>query len=134
MRGRAVLIALLLAATTGCASTYMLRPSDRTPAATGKIKAKADENGNRELKVQVKHLPPPSNLEQTMRTFVVWLRPNADVSFRNVGQLRLNDDRSGELSTTTPLRSFEVLVTAEASGTPPSPSDIVVLRGHVDAR
>jgi hypothetical protein len=136
MKGQvlALSIALSLMVTTGCATKYALQPADRTPAATGQIKANTDANGNRELEISVKHLPPASSLDQTFRTFVVWVRPGADATFRNVGQLRLDDDRRGELSTTTPYKSFDVMVTAEASGTSLSPSEAVILRGHVGSR
>ena len=50
-------------------------------------------------------------------------------AYQNAGQLIMNSNRSGELTTTTPHNDVEVIVTAEASATPPEPSHYMVLQG-----
>ena len=122
-------VALVTVVFAGCATTYQLRPEARTPAAAGTVKTTTDSNENTSLEIHVKHLPNPSSLDPSLRTFVAWIRPNAQGEFRNVGQIGLDADREGKLETTTPHRRFEMIVTAEASGAPKEPSQYIVLRG-----
>ena len=121
-------IAILVA--SACATTYPLRPAERTPAAAGTINTAVDANNNTELRIHVRHLPPPSSLDPALRTFVVWVRPVGGAQYRNVGQIDIGANREGELRTTTPHPAFDVLVTAEASGAPSQPGAHVVLFGH----
>jgi hypothetical protein len=109
--------AVLAVAVAGCAKTYPLRTADRNPAAVGTITAGEDQNKNTTVEVRVEHLAPPPSLESTLSTYVVWVRPNTSQEFTNVGQLAMQKDRSGVLKATTPFPEFEVLVTAEQSGT-----------------
>jgi len=60
---------------------------------------------------------------------VVWIRPRAGSEYTNVGQLKLNEDRTGELAATTPYPDFDVTVTGETSATSRSPSKFVILQG-----
>ena len=132
-----IIVATIVAAfaLTGCAGrSYELRPEDRTPAAMGLVKTRVDDNGNTRLEVRLRHLPPPTNLDRGLTTFVVWLRPTSDGEFRNVGQIVVNKKREGELRTTTPHGQFGVLVTAERNGDPSHPSEHVILRGYVGPR
>jgi hypothetical protein len=122
--------AVLLVAVAGCAKSHELRPVDRNPAAVGTIKASADANKNTLLDVRVEHLAPPTSLDPTLSTYVVWIRPAAGGEFVNIGQLAMQDDRSGRLRATTPHPEFDVLVTAEQSGTVKFPSTFVVMQGR----
>jgi hypothetical protein len=134
MRRLVIVAAVLAVAVAGCAKTYPLRTADRNPAAVGTITAGEDQNKNTTLEVRVEHLAPPPSLESTLSTYVVWVRPNASQEFTNVGQLAMQNDRSGLLKATTPFPEFEVLVTAEQSGTAKVPSPFVVLEGHARRR
>jgi hypothetical protein len=127
----AAAVAVLPLAAVGCGSPiHELRPAQRNPAAVGNIKAKADDNKNTVLDVRAEHLAPPAALDPTLSTYVVWIRPVATQEFTNVGQLLMRSDRSGRLQVTTPFPEFNVLVTAEQSGTARAPSTFVVMEGH----
>jgi hypothetical protein len=128
----AAAVAILpLAAAVGCsAQIHELRPALRNPAAVGNIKATADDNKNTLLDVRAEHLAPPAALDPTLSTYVVWIRPGSAQEFTNVGQLAMRSDRSGRLQATTPFPEFNVLVTAEQSGTARVPSPFVVMEGH----
>src|SRR5262245_5849047 len=125
----AAVVAVLPLAAVGCSTRIQeLRPAQRNPAAVGNIKAKTDENKNTLLEVRAEHLAPPAALDPTLSTYVVWIRPVAAQEFTNVGQLAMRGDRSGRLQATTPFPEFNVLVTAEQSGTARAPSPFVVMR------
>lgn len=126
----AAAVAVLPLAAVGCSQIHELRPAQRNPAAVGNIKAKADDNKNTVLEVRAEHLAPPAALDPTLNTYVVWIRPGVAQEFTNVGQLAMRSDRSGQLQATTPFREFNVLVTAEQSGTARVPSTFVVMEGH----
>lgn len=126
---RMLAVTLIVLGLTGCATTYQLRPEARTPAAAGTINATTDSNDNTTVTIHVRHLPEPSGLDSSLRTFVDWIRPNAQGEYRNVGQIVIDANREGRLDTTTPHRRFELIITAEASGAPKEPSQFVVLRG-----
>ena len=99
------------------------------PGATGQLTSSLDSNHNLVLKVELEHLPPPSDLDAALTTYVVWLRPRSGGAFQNVGQLIMDSDREGELTATTPYSDVDVMVTAEASATPRDPSRFIVLQG-----
>lgn len=123
--GIALTTAILFLA--GCATTQKMTPTQQFPASTGEVKLKEKESNN-ELEIQVKHLPPPNYIDSYLSTYVVWLRPNAQESWNNIGQIDIDSDsRDGVLETTTSFTTFEVLVTAENDSTVTSPSEHVML-------
>lgn len=110
--------------------------SDAIPAAQGEVKAKADENENTLVNVSVEHLADPKMVSKRATTYVVWARPmgqdQGTTGVQNLGTLQVDDSRNGELETTTSLQSFEVFVTAEPSGTVPSPTGEPLLWAEVN--
>jgi hypothetical protein len=133
----------VLAMTAGClfgcsSSTVVLASSPRTPASQGEVKTKTTSDKNTQVTVTVKHLAPPEKIEQGATTYVVWVRPlgvSADQGGRtgayperqqgegkneagvyNLGALKISKNLDGHLETITPFKSFELFVTAEASG------------------
>jgi hypothetical protein len=130
--------------TSGCGlfgsggSTVVLAASPKTPSSQGEVKTKTTSDKNTRVTVTVKHLAPPEKIEQGATTYVVWVRPlgvSADQGERsgayperqegagrneagvyNLGALKIGKNLDGELVTITPFKSFEIFVTAEASG------------------
>ena len=115
---------------TGCASpsVYQMQSGDRTAGAEGEMTVTTDDNGNQVVALTVAHLPRPSQLDEQMAIYTVWISPADSGQYYNVGRLRLADDRTGSLTFTTPLSAYDMLVTAEAQPTEMTPSDQVVLR------
>jgi hypothetical protein len=131
-RGIAVL-AGLAALAFGCASTALpLTASQRTPAATGTVKVSADDQGNTRLKLNVDHLPLPSDLAPNLSTFVVWSVSDEGARIRNLGQLQIGSDRRGSVTLVSPLSRFRLLITAEQDGTAEKPSQYTILEGSVE--
>lgn len=131
-----VLVAVGALALVGCGpSTWYLTAGPQTAAAQGHVTAMAGPNDNTKLVIKVKHLASPDKVQPAATVYVVWVRGvgAADVP-QNVGALRLNGDLSGELETTTSLREFDLLITAEASASAERPGSDSVLKGRIARR
>lgn len=124
----------VLAAACGGGTTTPLKTASGAPAATGEITASHGDNGNTEVKVEVDHLAPPDKIANGAKVYVVWAKPHSQDPAQNIGALEVGDDRKGKLETKTALKSFDVLVTPEASPTVAQPSTDPVMRGSVAAQ
>lgn len=121
--GNAVLF--LLAAGAGCASAPPAIPmsaAERMLAAEGTVMATGTENGNTALEIKVRHLASPEKIAPEATTYVVWARASGTESPQNLGALHVDKELQGTLKTVTPLRTFDVFVTAESSPTAREPS------------
>lgn len=133
VRGHAFLVgAVLLGA--GCASTFPLTPSARTPAAIGSAKVSQDSQGNTDLAIKVNYLPKPVDLGSNLTTFVVWSVADQGARVRNMGKLKIDNDREGSVDLVTPLSAFRIVVTAEENGSVEKPSEYVILNGDVSRK
>lgn len=132
----AVLVAVGALAQVGCGpSTWHLTAGQQTTAAQGQVTAKAGPNNNTQLEVRVKHLASPQKVMPGATVYVVWVRgTNESDRPQNVGALRLDSDLQGSLDTTTPLRSFDLLITAESGPTVVEPVSGTVLIGRISRR
>lgn len=131
---RAHLPLVLAAVIAACASgrTIALQASKAVPAASGKVDVRTGENDNRIVKVTVDHLAPPERLTPPGSVYVVWTQALGDGARpTNVGALHVRKDLTGELDTTTPLRAFRVIVTAEPGPTVEAPSGAPVLTAEI---
>ena len=133
-------LASTLAFGGGCASTnemlgrnqqtWTMQSADNVPAAEGKVQVATDEKGNRDLKVEVKHIAPADSVFSGTNKYVVWIKPN-DGPAQNIGVLSPDKDLNAKLETTTPFTAFEVMVTAESSAQPTHPSGNEVMTANV---
>jgi hypothetical protein len=94
--------------------TWTMTTADNIPAATGKVQVANEKDGNTDVKVEVEHMAPAENVENTASTYVVWIKPENGAP-QNVGVLQVDKNLKGELETKTPYKQFTVLVTAEPS-------------------
>ncbi len=118
-------LAALAASAVGCgmmrgvgsrgSPTVGLISSPDVPAAQGAVAVKMDENGNTRVNVTVKHLAPASKVKEGTAQYIVWARPldGPDRRPQNLGTLRVDGDLNGSLDAVTPLRQFDIFVTAE---------------------
>lgn len=132
----AVLVAVGALAQVGCGpATWHLTAGPQTTAAQGHVTAKAGPNNNTQLEIRVKHLASPQKVMPGATVYVVWVRGTSESDrAQNVGALRLDSELRGMLDTTTPLRSFDLLITAEASPTVSVPVSDSVLIGRISRR
>ncbi|HET9449323.1 MAG TPA: hypothetical protein VFO83_00490 [Aggregicoccus sp.] len=129
----AVALALGLAlAGCGGPKTYTLRPVERTSGAVGVLRTEKGDNQNTQVELHVQHMPDPGAIDPAFKTYVLWLRPAGEQDWKNMGALRLNDEREAKLSVVTPYPTFDVQVTAEPESTVSYPGSAVVLTGQPD--
>lgn len=86
------------------------------PAAEGRVRYGRAPNGNTSIDLTVKHLADPKKLTPPANNYVVWLRAAKDGVAQNIGALTVDKNLVGRLTTVTALHTFELFVTAEASG------------------
>jgi len=110
--------------------TWTMESKGGGPAVEAKVEVASNQAGNRDLKVEAKHLAPPDATFSGTSTYVVWLKPKAG-SPVNIGVLKPDKDLNAQLETKTPFTAFEVLVTAEHSSQPTQPSGRQVMSAQV---
>ncbi len=114
----------------GNEQTWTMQTSGGGPAVEAKVEVASTQKGNRDLKVEAKHLAPPDATFSGTSAYVVWLKPKAG-SPVNIGVLTPDKDLNAQLETKTPFTSFEVLVTAEHTTQPTAPSGREVMSAKV---
>ena len=100
----------------------VMNTSPDIPAAQAKVKFGKTDNGNTTIDLVVKHLAEPEKLLPRASTYVVWVSEDRDAAPTNVGALMVDRNRKGTLRTLTPLHTFKLFVTAEASGQAQQPT------------
>ena len=102
----------LLCTVAYAAKKYPMTAASIVPAARGDVEIDKDKNGNTRLKLTVRHLAPLENLTPRAAAYVVWFQERGGNS-ENQGQLKVDKNLNATFETVTPLRSFDVFVTAE---------------------
>jgi hypothetical protein len=125
-----VLLSALLCSGLASAKKYALTPATIVPAAAGDLDVGNDKNGNKEVKVNVRHLAKPEGLTPPKTVYVVWFQQPGGNPER-AGLLKVNSKLEGSFETTTPYKAFDLSITAEDDPTIKSPSGPEVLRGSV---
>jgi hypothetical protein len=82
------------------------------------------------VKLKAEHLANPQDLATAEAIYVVWFRQSGGTPV-NEGQLRPNKDLEAGLQTTTPFKSFDVIVTAERDPAVPRPTGPEAMHGAV---
>lgn len=128
---RAGLAAALFLSACG-PTVYQIRGAPRMPGVDGTMQVDDGPGTNRTVTVNLSHLAPPDRMASGHAHYGVWFRePNGRSVY--AGHLEYDrDDRHGHLSATTPLHTFEVIVTIERREHPTGPSTHVVIRQRVN--
>lgn len=92
------------------------------PAAKGGVKFGRTDDGNVSIHLSVKYLADPQKLRPPAAIYVVWVSRDQDSPAQNIGALKTEKDREGQLKTVTPLHAFQLFVTAEANGEVQAPT------------
>jgi hypothetical protein len=117
-----VCLCILIFAGLGWAKTYHFAATKIDPSAMGDVDLSKDKNGNTNVSLRVEHVARPAMLTPPANLYVVWFQePGSEPE--NEGQLQVGNDLRGQLKTTTPLRNFDIFVTAETDPTVKTPSD-----------
>jgi hypothetical protein len=121
-------MSLLLPASLA-AKNYKLQNDPTVPGATGEVKTGKDRNGNTKIELKVKYLAQPSQLTPPKTTYMVWIQQSG-MSPDSQGMLKVNDKLEGQFQTSTPAKSFDLLITAESDPMTKAPTGTVVLRAN----
>lgn len=126
------LVALTAVAAAGCTERkpVPLQRAQTVPAATGQIEAAKTGQGNTKLEVEVEHLAPPQNVAPGAQVYIVWAQAK-DAPPQNVGAMMLDKDLKGKLETVTPLDTFHVSITPEASPNAQTPTNEPIMSADV---
>ena len=130
MRCLAVCLFAMFLAAQAWAGDVPLVSSSSEPAASGKVSYEHDRNGNIKLEIKTEHLAAPERLTPAKNSYVVWIRSN-DGQTQNAGVLKVNHNLEGSLTTTTPIKAFDVVITAEDSPNVSQPSGPEVMHGSI---
>ena len=106
---------------------HRLNSSPEIPGAVGTVKFKRVEGDDTGIELKVRNLAEPEQLSPPGYAYVAWVRSTPEDSPQNVGALDLGPDLGGVLQAETPLRRFELFVTAEATSDAPQPTGPLLL-------
>jgi len=120
----------LLCTAAYAAKKYPMTAASIVPGARGDVAISKDNNGNTKLKMTVQHLANLENLTPRASAYVVWLQERGG-NPENQGQLKMDKNLKATFETVTPLKSFDVFVTAEQDFRVKSPSGPEVLRATI---
>lgn len=126
-----VCFAFALLSTAGyAAKKYPLTAASIVPGARGELKVDKDKNGNTRLSMAVQHLANPANLTPPATAYVVWLQDRGG-NAENRGRLKMDKNLKASFETVTPLKNFDLLVTAEQDLQAKTPTGPEVLKASV---
>ncbi len=132
MNSRIALIVLVavLASNVAHGKKFPLTATAAVPAARGSIDTGKDKNGNTKLKVEAEHLADPGKLTPPRTVYVVWFQEKGGEPAMQ-GQLRTDKNLKGSFQTVTPLKNFDVFITAESDPSAKQPAGTEVFRATV---
>lgn len=132
-----VTVGLLALSNFSCFGTrkIQLTAVPEIPAAQSSVKVSLTDNGNTKIELSVQHMAPPERVSPGATIYVVWVRGNDSNSrSQNLGALKVDADLKASISAVTPLRDFELFVTAEPTQTGSEPSGRRLLYTSVSMR
>jgi hypothetical protein len=107
----------------GFAGTVLL------PEAAGEAKVES-QKGAVQIKAEFKNLEPPTRFGRQYLTYVLWaITPEGRP--RNLGEILTNHKNKAELTTTSEVQAFALVVTAEPYYAVTEPSDVVVMENVI---
>jgi hypothetical protein len=120
----------LLCTIAYAAKKYPMTAASIVPGARAEVAISKDKNGNTKLEMRVQGLANLENLTPRASAYVVWFQERGGNS-KNQGQLKTDKKLNATFKTVTPLKSFEVFVTAEQDFRANGPSGQEVLRATI---
>ena len=112
------------------AKKYPMTAASIVPGARAKVEISKDKNGNTRLTITVQHLANLENLTPRAAAYVVWLQGRGG-NPENQGQLKMDKSLKATFETVTPLKNFDVFVTAEQDFRAKGPSGPEVLKATI---
>jgi hypothetical protein len=112
------------------AKKFPLTAAAAVPAARGQVDIGHDKNGNTKVELKVEHLAAPDNLTPPRTAYVVWFQERGTEPL-NQGVLKPGKDLKATFRSVTPLKTFDILVTAESDPNAKTPGGSEVMRASV---
>ena len=134
MRGLrfATLFATLVVSACAGGNDYVVIGGARVPSTAGLLTVDADE-GSSELELTMEFLPAPQTLSHKLTHYVAWILPTQGDPVRLGALHYVARERTASLSAKGIGVPYTVVVTAESSATPSTPSAHVVSETAVSA-
>ena len=126
-----LVLTLSIASHFAHAKKFPLTAAAVVPSAQGEVETGRDDNGNTTVELKVEHLAPPENLTPPRTAYIVWFQERGGSNPTIQGQLRPDKKLKAKFRTVTPMKNFDVIVTAESDANATSPSGTEVLRASV---
>ena len=130
---RPLLASLGLCAMLACGggNRFVVLGTAKAPSTSGIIELDDMDGGNTLVTVHMEHLHPPSRLDESFESYVVWFQSEGGSPVR-AGELRYDPDkRTGDLSETATFTEFVVKITAEKTNNSSEPSKFVIATQEV---
>jgi hypothetical protein len=121
---------MLTSAGAALAKKFPLTADKSVPAASGQVDVGRDKNGNTRVEIEVKHLALPESLTPPRAVYLVWFQERGSEP-SNQGALKPNKSLKATFRGVTPMKSFDIVVTAESDASAKAPSGTEVLRASV---
>ena len=112
------------------AKKFPLTADKAVPAARGQVDVGRDKNGNTKVELEVEHLATPENLTPPLAVYVVWFQERGSEALSQ-GALKPDKNLKARFKGVTPMKSFDILITAESDAMVKVPSGVEVLRASV---
>jgi len=125
-----ILIIAVAGITYAYGKNYPLTANAAVPAARGKVTGGKDANGNTTVKIAAEHLAEPGKLSPPGSDYVVWFQEKG-AEPQTQGRMRIDKNLKGSFETSTPLRNFDIFVTAESDASSKRPTGTEVFRTTV---
>jgi hypothetical protein len=112
-----------------CGTRISVVGTDRAPAIGGELVVEDVSDEQRSVELDIYGVPTPESRVEGGVVYAVWLVSEDASRIELAGRLAFDPvERSGSLSCLTLLDRFAVIVTAETSASPSSPSDVIILK------
>lgn len=101
---------------SGCATSnrYKMETNDViAKGATGTVAVVPTDMSNTKMRLRLKHLYPAEQIKSGTTNYIVWVKPEGEGTYQNVGGIQVNNNLEAEYSTTIPFSNFYILVTPE---------------------
>ncbi len=119
-------LGILLLSGAGCAKKIRFTSFPLAQAGEASARVELTYNRNNTIEVELSKVPDPATLKDTFTRYVLWVATPDRQHVVNVGQLRIDENNTADISTLTPLRSFILFITAETRGDAVTPGPDIV--------
>ena len=117
-----LLAACLAGGCASMASELTMNRAERVQQADAQLELREESNGNTEVAVEVSNLPPAGEFRENATVYVVWVQEPGGGLAHNLGALAVGRSGRGGMESLTPLRKFDIYITAETVAEARAPS------------